>query len=171
MDTIYIGFGRIVQINRSTVENNLNRKGEELMNPPKVLIMLLAAVLLLSACGAKATSANGSTEVKVTLSDFTIQSSITDFKTGVPYHFVVTNNGQVEHEIMLMKPMDNSAGMSMEEMDKMALAYIEADDLPPGGTATFDYTFTEPAAAGELELACHLPGHYEAGMKLPITVN
>ncbi len=52
----------------------------------------------------------------------------------------------------------------------MALGMIEEDDMPAGATGTLDLTFTEPAEAGKLEFACHVPGHYEAGMKLPITV-
>lgn len=136
----------------------------------KIIVLLLASALVLVACGSNSSTGNNPVDVKMTLSEFAIQSSLTDFQVDVPYHFVVTNEGQVPHEIMLMKPLENSTGMSMEEMDKMALAHIEEDDLPPGGTATFDYTFTEPAALGELEFACHIAGHYEAGMKLPITV-
>ena len=43
-------------------------------------------------------------------------------------------------------------------------------DLPPGATETLEITFTTPAPAGTLELACYVPGHYEAGMHLPIAV-
>ena len=61
--------------------------------------------------------------------------------------------------------------MDMAEMDKMALAMIETDELMPGKTQTFDYTFAKPAPSGSLEFACHTPGHYEQGMKLlPIAV-
>ena len=136
----------------------------------KFIVLLLAPTLVLVACGGTASTGNKPVEVKVTLSEFAIQSSITDFQVGVPYHFVVTNAGEEPHEIMLMEPMENSTGMSMEEMDSMALAHVEEDDLPAGGTATFDYTFTQPTASGELEFACHIQGHYESGMKLPITV-
>jgi len=58
----------------------------------------------------------------------------------------------------------------MGQFDEMALVMIEADEMTPGKTMSFDYTFTEPAPAGSLEFACHTPSHYEAGMKLPITV-
>ncbi|MGH2349717.1 MAG: hypothetical protein ACRDFT_09665 [bacterium] len=60
--------------------------------------------------------------------------------------------------------------MTMEEIDKTALAEIEEDDLPPGATKTLEYTFTKPAPAGQLEFACHVEGHYEAGMHEPIVV-
>ena len=134
----------------------------------KIWIVLIVTGFLLTACGGS--KAN---EVKITLKEFTIESSMTDFQTGVPYHFVVTNEGAVEHEMMIMPPvMSDSMGMAMdmEEMDKMALVMIEASDLPAGATASFDYTFTESAPDGSLEFACHTPGHYEAGMKLPITI-
>lgn len=134
----------------------------------KVLVVLVAAGFLLTACGGQR-----ATEVKITLTEFGIKSSMTEFQTGVPYHFVVTNEGAVEHEMMIMPPlMEDQMGMAMdmEELDKTALAMVEASDLPVGATASFDYTFTEAAPDGTLEFACHTPGHYEAGMKLPIIV-
>jgi uncharacterized cupredoxin-like copper-binding protein len=137
----------------------------------KIYFILIVASLLLTACGGQ--GAIGPEEVKITLTEFGIKSSVTDFKVGVPYHFVVTNNGSVNHEIMIMPPlMTDQMGIAMDmgELDKMALAMIEEDKLTPGITASFDYTFTETAPAGTLEFSCHTPGHYEAGMKLPITV-
>lgn len=132
----------------------------------KALIVLITAMFLLTACGGQKTS-----EVKVTLTEFGIESSTTSFETGVPYHFVVTNEGAVNHEIMIMPPAtDPMAGMEMHELDEMALVMIEADKLPPGKTVSFDYTFTDSTAAESLEFSCHTPGHYESGMKLPITV-
>jgi len=135
----------------------------------KLLGVLFVTVLLLTACGAQ----GNSNEVKVTLTDFGVESSRTSFEQGVTYHFVVTNEGAVNHEIMLMAPLTEEQmmmDMDMEAMDEMALAMIEEDELTPGTTHSFDYTFTEPAPEGGLELSCHVEGHYEAGMKLPITV-
>ena len=133
----------------------------------KVLILLFAAGLLSTACGQRAS------EVKITATEFAFESSVTDFQVGVPYHFVVTNEGLVNHEIMIIPPLTEEQmgmGMDMEELDKMALVMIEEDELTPGKTVTMDYTFTGPAPAGTLEFACHTPNHYEQGMKLPITV-
>lgn len=132
----------------------------------KIFIVLIAAGLLLTACGGQK-----ATEVKITLTEFGIESSITDLKVGVPYHFVVTNAGTVNHEIMIMPPMtEDQMAMDMAELDKTVLVMISADELTPGATKSFDYTFTEPTSTGTLEFACHTPGHYEAGMKLPVTV-
>ncbi len=120
--------------------------------------------------GAAPASPTGPVEVKVTLTEFKIEASLTSFKVGVPYRFVVTNAGKVPHELMIMPPVTGEMkGMSMEELDKMALAMIKEEDLPAGATKTLDFTFTT-LPTGSLEFACHVPGHYEAGMRLPITV-
>ena len=135
----------------------------------KVLAVLFFAGLLLTACGGQ----QKTTEVQITMKEFGIESSMTEFQVGVPYHFVVTNAGTVNHEIMIMPPLaadQMSMGMDMGTMDQMALAMISADDLTPGTTKSFDLTFSDAASTGTLEFACHTPGHYEAKMKLPITV-
>lgn len=135
----------------------------------KYVVVLTVALLLLTACGAQGSS----NEVKITLTDFGMESSRTSFEVGVPYHFVITNEGAINHEMMIMAPLTEDQmmmDMDMEEMDAMALAMIEEDELTPGATMTLDYTFTEPAPDGTLEFACHVEGHYIAGMKLPITV-
>ncbi len=126
----------------------------------------------------QASNTGGPVDVQVTLSEMKIESSLTTFSMGVPYHFIVTNAGTVPHEIMIMPVMMSGgmmnggmmSNMSMEQLDEMALAHIESDDLPPGATKTLDYTFTTPAPAGTLEFACYLPGHHEAGMHEAITV-
>ncbi len=142
-------------------------------------LMALIAGLLLSACGAKqaAGQANpdGSVDVNVILKDFTVESSLTDFRPGVVYHFTVTNEGQVAHEFMIMPVtmdnmgMSNLSSMSMEVKDSMALMMIPQEQLSPGATAKADYTFTS-VPQGNLEIVCTLQGHYEAGMHKAITV-
>lgn len=135
----------------------------------KKFVIPLVAGLLLTACGGQ----GGAVKVRVTLTEFGFESSLTEFEAGVPYQFVVTNAGAVNHEFMIMPPLaEDQMGMAMDmhELDKTALAMIEEDELPPGATATLEFTFTEAAPAGTLEFACHTPGHYEAGMKLPIIV-
>lgn len=134
-----------------------------------ITTVLIASSLLLSACG-PSTNPDGSVNVDVTLTDFGIESSLVTFDVGVPYHFIITNEGAVNHELMIMEPMMPGMDMTMEEMDAMALAFVEEDELTPGVTQTLDYTFTEPVPAGSLEFSCHIEGHYEAGMVMPITV-
>jgi len=129
--------------------------------------LMVLAVAVLAACGGGGAS-GGATTVTVTLTDFTITSSLTTFSTGVPYHFVVANKGAVAHEFAIMPPEQGTQG-SETQLPSTALAGIKGSDLAAGATKTLDYTFTQ-APAGGLEFACHLPGHYEAGMHTPITV-
>lgn len=135
------------------------------------LFILMVPVLMLSLLVACSTSSSSNTEpveVRITADDYSFKSSLTSFEQGVPYHFVVTNQGSVEHEFMIVKPMPTSG--DMEEMDALALAHIEEDDLQPGQTASVDYTFTQAYPSGTLEFSCHLRGHYEQGMHLAIEV-
>lgn len=132
-----------------------------------VIVLLLLASLLLGACGGSSGN-QGPVTVNVTLTEFKITSSLDTFKVGVPYHFVVTNKGTVAHEFYIMPP--KSGQLSQAQVKQDALAGIPQEQLPAGQTATLDYTFTKAAPTGTLEFACHLPGHYEAGMHLPITV-
>ena len=132
-----------------------------------------AASMLLVACGGPpatgddgepGTDASEPVEVTVTLTEFAIEMSQTEFQAGLDYRFVVTNAGAVPHEMMLMPPMEPGA-MNMGEM----VAAFSADDLTPGATVEQTVRFSSPGEA-QLEAACYLPGHYEAGMKLPIVV-
>jgi uncharacterized cupredoxin-like copper-binding protein len=127
---------------------------------------LILAALVLAGCGGA--SSNKPVDVTINLSEFKIDASMTEFKVGVPYHFTVKNNGTLAHEFQIMPP--KSGEVSQDEVDQLSLAGIPQSQLAVGQTATLDYTFTQPYSAGELEFACHIPGHYEAGMHVPITV-
>jgi uncharacterized cupredoxin-like copper-binding protein len=69
---------------------------------------------------------------------------------------------------MIIPPM--SGPMPMNQMDRMALSHIDASQLPSGASKSFAYTFPQTATRRSLESACHVPGHYEAGMHLPLVV-
>jgi uncharacterized cupredoxin-like copper-binding protein len=138
----------------------------------KILVpLMLIAVFLLSACGGGGSASKTPVDVTITLTDFGVSSSLTTFQVGTPYHFTVKNDGVVPHEIYIMAP--KSGTMTPDQIQSLkteALVGLSQDDLPAGATKTMDYTFTKAYPAGTLEFACHLPGHYEAGMHLPITV-
>ncbi len=135
-------------------------------------VILALLVLVLAACGSSTTSpgSSGAQQVQVNETDFKIASSVTTFTPGTSYHFVVTNNGQTAHEFMIMPKAEGSmSGMPMGNMDAMALAKV--DNIAPGQTKTLDYTFPASAAGSHPQFACYYPGHYEAGMKLDVSVN
>ncbi len=178
--------------------------------------LLFMTVLLLVACGSASsdqTNTLDAVDVQIILTDYGTESSVDVFEAGVPYHFTVVNEGEVEHEIMLMPPMateamlklmegnDHDTDDSHEEGDAHAeddeahaddgdshgegeddhahdmlmeegivFAVVDAHNLQPGDSASFEYTFTEATGFGEIEFACHLEGHYEEGMFLPLWV-
>jgi len=152
-------------------------------------LLLILCIAILTACGSSsnATSTGGSNNhtitsatntpsavkrqvVQVTLVDYKILPAITTFHVGVPYQFVVTNKGKVDHMFMIAPPMSDS--MMMSNMYGSALAYLI--DVAPGQTLTLNYTFTK--ASSHLEFASHFSGHgfsgsqYDLGMHTPIIV-
>jgi uncharacterized cupredoxin-like copper-binding protein len=133
-----------------------------------VLPTLVLLLFALAACGGSVASVEG-IPVQVTETDFHIASSLTSFVPGKTYHFIVTNQGHAMHEFMIMPKSEGSMSeMPMGNMDKIALASI--DMIDPGETKTLDYTFPASVAGSHPELVCYFPGHYEAGMKLDVTV-
>src|SRR5262245_42087513 len=113
---------------------------------PRFLLAILVSLLSIAlvACGGTTTTSSGSTtgsttpnaagatSVQVTLVDFKVQSSLTTFKVGVPYHFVVTNNGTTTHEFMALPIAKETA--SEDERD--AAEFFEVSELDPGHTGT-----------------------------------
>src|SRR6266487_6363860 len=111
-------------------------------------LFLVPFVLLLAACGNSAASSGsqqtqttpaGSRVVQVTLSENKVESSLTTFTTGMPYHFVVMNTGQVAHQFAMTPMGMDMEHMSVNEMHHSALYMY--DSVAPGETKTFDYTF------------------------------
>ena len=120
-----------------------------------------------TATEAPATSGGG-TVVTITLADNTINSSLTEFKTGVPYTFNITNTGQRSHTFDISTPV--SIVGSLNTAQSTALLDIPKSQLPPGTNLSVDYTFPDSAAGAPLEFSCLIPMHYQDGMYLAITV-
>ncbi len=139
-----------------------------------LLCVVLTSAFFIAACGPGASSNSGApspTTVTVTMTEFKIEPSMTNFKVGVPYRFVVSNKGTVNHDFSISPPvMAGMTGMSADGSHESALAVIDAQDMPPGATKTIDVTFSKPYSSSDIEIACHTPGHYDSGMKVPVTV-
>jgi len=108
-----------------------------------------------------AASDNGPILVPIEVKEFEIDARQVVFRVGQPYRFSVTNDGKIPHEF-LIEAID-AMDVPLEENGAVA----EVTDIAPGTVKTLDWTFAEP---GRYKLACHVPGHYEAGMRLPIDV-
>ncbi len=126
-------------------------------------------LLALAACARLGSDVSAvPTTVHVTLSEFKVESSVTAFRAGVPYRLTVINQGQVNHELIIVKPLGDDA--SREVIAEAAMVQIGELDLPPGAQQTVMVTFPEAAPSGSLEFACQLPRHHEFGMHLAVTV-
>lgn len=78
------------------------------------------------------------------------------------------NEGHVAQEFLIIPSLEQR---STRNLDQLALYHMAASQLPPKATSSFGIIFTRPAAQGQMEFASLLPGHHEAKIKLPITVN
>ena len=145
---------------------------------------IVALVALVSACssgessqsvsGSSSTDGGGSaTTVDVTLTEFQVLLSTTDISAG-PVTFNVKNDGTVEHEFVVFRtdlaedalPTDDE-GTEVDEDASGLEPMGEVEDVPVGGTASFDATL-EP---GEYVGICNVPGHYGSGMHIHFTVS
>ena len=86
---------------------------------------------------------------------------------GVPVTFVVTNVGVNEHDFVI-----GDAAVQAEHEASMASGGMSHDEanaitLDAGETAELVYTFDQP---GETLAGCHLPGHYDGGMRATIII-
>lgn len=117
---------------------------------------------------AEASAADRTIEVEAR--DIAFDPTSIEVATGETVTFVVTNTGEALHEFTL-----GDAAMQEQHAEEMEGGHAgEAHHGPnsvtvePGGTAELTWRFED---AGELEYACHVPGHYEAGMRGTITVS
>ncbi len=90
-------------------------------------------------------------------------------KAGETIRFVIVNEGESPHEFVLdTLPKNAEHKALMEKFPEMEHDDPNAVRLEPGKEGTIIWTF---ANSGAFEFACLIPGHYEAGMVSPVTVN
>jgi uncharacterized cupredoxin-like copper-binding protein len=134
----------------------------------------VAAVTAWFAVGAAAPAAHATlpgTTRKLTyiMTDFKFSpKSKLAVRKGETITFVFVNKGKVVHEAFFgtkdqqkqhSKVMSGSATTVVDATNQVSAA--------PGATKTIKVRFP---TAGSFEMGCHIPGHYQAGMKVAITV-
>lgn len=147
--------------------------------------VLMFFVLLLStaACGGDSSSEDDAAtvapidtaspitggDVPVEMTDFAFTPDAFTIKAGSTVTFVFTNSGAVEHEAVIgdaefqdEHEAEMAAGGSMEEDSDAPEVEVQN-----GETGELTYTFDTP---GTLLIGCHIPGHWDAGMKATVTV-
>lgn len=131
----------------------------------------LVLALVVVACGengAPGTIDDPRTIDITALDELAYDPASVEVEAGETVRFVVTNDGEVEHEFVVgdMEMQEMAEDQAMEGMHghTEAMASVALD---PGETAETTLTFDEP---GELFFACHVAGHYEGGMVGTISV-
>lgn len=89
-------------------------------------------------------------------------------KPGETIRFVVTNAGKIKHEFAIgTREEQLEHAEMMASMPDMKHEEGNVISLEAGETRELIWQFGK---AGAVEIACHLPGHYEAGMKAKVNV-
>jgi uncharacterized cupredoxin-like copper-binding protein len=126
--------------------------------------------------GAKATFGSPGKESEVTRTievetsdNMRFKPASFEVKMGETIRFVVKNTGQLKHEFSIG---DRTAQRAHAQMMKEMPGMRHEDDqatvtLEPGQTKTVMWKFDKKSKS-PTEIACHEPGHYEAGMKLDV---
>lgn len=111
--------------------------------------------------------------VEVTMVDIAYQPTTLNVQRGERIEFVFQNKGAIAHDAFIgdtaaqaEHEKDMREGGSKGGHDKMG-GEGNAITVEPGKTGRLAYTFDKP---GAIEIACHEPGHYAAGMKIAVTV-
>ena len=128
--------------------------------------LLLAAVIVSGACGRDSGSSSGADrEVQVEIRDSRFVPDHFEFEAGTTVTFVVQNTDPIDHEFLIG---DEQVQQAHEEGTEAHHGAKPGEiSIPIGETRTTTYTFTEP---GRLLIGCHLPTHYDFGMRGTITV-
>jgi len=106
--------------------------------------------------------------VRIKARDVSFDVSSVTVKAGETVRFIVTNEGVADHDFTLGDAATQAAHRKeMLEMAGMDMGQAHHDDanavfLKSGETKELVWKFGK---AGQIEFACNVPGHYEAGMK------
>ena len=128
-----------------------------------VVKLALAAAAL--ALGAGCVPSAGAEPIEIGIEHSAFEPGRITVSRGETVTFIIRNGDPIAHEFILGE----------EEIQDIHENGTEAHhgarpgevSIPPGATRTTTYTFTEP---GELIFGCHLPGHYDYGMRGAVEV-
>ncbi|MEX0958920.1 MAG: cupredoxin family protein [Burkholderiales bacterium] len=122
-----------------------------------------------SAAGKPGTAAAVNRTIAVAMFDtMRYEPSSINVKAGETIRFTVKNRGSLTHEfgIGTLKEQKAHAEM-MKSMPDMKHDDPGVITVEPGQTRELIWTFSK---SGGFQIACHIPGHYEAGMKATVKV-
>jgi uncharacterized cupredoxin-like copper-binding protein len=121
----------------------------------------VSAALILSACTGSSTGS-----VSVSLREFSFTPETFSVPAGSTVTLTLRNLGALEHNFHLME-LGYVVEESWSEEDEAGTLYSHAN--VPGG-AVLTATFIAPEVAGEYQILCSVPSHFELGMQGTLTV-
>jgi hypothetical protein len=142
-------------------------------------LFLALSAILLAACGGQAATTSGAqsqttststataNEVHVVITDTTITSSITTFRSNIPYTFVVTNKGHATHDFIIRTRIQ---GPATHQQTAQGLLYALRNPLAPGATTRFTYDFPISTPQSNVQFATQLPSPKGSGITIPVQV-
>ena len=126
---------------------------------------LVLGLLALSLSGCAMSAATEGTEVVVDINHSRFAPDELRVESGTTIRFVIHNRDPIDHEFIL-----GDAGVQRLHENG---THAEHDavpgevSVPAGKTRSTTFTFAEP---GRLIIGCHLPGHYDYGMRADVIV-
>jgi uncharacterized cupredoxin-like copper-binding protein len=135
---------------------------------PRAAAAAVALVLLVGAAaasrGAAARANDGTIRLAIHYSKF--DPADLAVEPGETVRFVVVNTDPIDHEFILG---DEHVQLVHEEGTEAHHAPRPGEVSVPAGE-TFVTTYTFPEVEGSLIFGCHLPGHYDFGMRGLVTI-
>jgi uncharacterized cupredoxin-like copper-binding protein len=136
-------------------------------------VVLGAGIAATAAVPAGAGTPTSTRTIEVTMVDTAFQPTTLDVAAGERITFVFTNAGKIKHDAFI-------GTVKAQKRHERQMRAAEDDDhghggsrtptaltVKPGRKAKLTYTFER---AGTVEIGCHQPGHYAAGMKVTLAI-
>ena len=122
----------------------------------------------LTACGASSAAPSDASDAKVEVaiehSAFDLDE--TSFEAGETVTFVIRNEDPIDHEFIIGDGRVHAQHEEGKQRHHHGTVPGEIS-VPAGTTRRTTFTFDEE---GNVEYACHLPGHYDYGMRGAVSV-
>lgn len=139
----------------------------------RILILVAGLAAVAAACGDDADTAGGAETrtVEVQMRDIDFDPASIAVERGETVRFVFVNTGKLPHDAFIGDAAAQ-AEHEQEMRDQEEGGHGHGDDgdalvVEPGERGELVHTFDE---AGELIVGCHEPGHYDARMRIAVSV-